>query len=179
MAEDEARCGLISWHQHCYHHVGQRPHCVQQRTYEWTWLYSAIEPASGEHVCLYLPRLNGHCYEIFLAELSRTYPDDLIILIRDNAPAHIKTDLVVPDNIVHLALPAYSPELNPVERFFLELRRALANTLFDSVDDLHLAITAFLQRFTDDPEALQLLTEFPWWWFALTHFKNCDIYVSG
>jgi transposase len=172
MAEDEARCGLISWHQHCYHHYGQRPSCIQQRNYKWTWLYSAIEPATGEQVCLYLPRLDGDCYEIFLAELSTSYPHDLIILIRDNAPAHIKTDLVVPANIIHLALPPYSPELNPVERVFLELRRALANTLFDSIDSLHDAITTFLQTFTDDPEALQLLTEFPWWWFAVSQFRE-------
>lgn len=182
MAEDEARCGLISWHKRRYHPQGQRPVAEQQRKYQWTWLYSALQPSTGELFSLYLPRLDAACYEVFLAELAKAYPDDFIILIRDNAPAHRKTHLAVPDNIVHLPLPPYSPELNPVERLFRELRRRLANRLFASVDELHKAISEFLQGYLDDPEALQLLTDFPWWWFACAELRillgNSDIVAS-
>ena len=171
MAEDEARFGLISWHKRCYCPLGQRPPCLQQRIYEWTWFYAALEPLTGESFCLYLPhlpRLDGDCYQLFLNHLARAYPDDLIILIRDNAPAHINSELVVPANIRHVALPPYSPELNPVERFFLEFRRALANCTFDTIDALHQAISEVLDLFTTDQERLELLTNFPWWWFGVT-----------
>ena len=87
-----------------------------RREYEWTWLYAAVEPATGESFCLYLSHLDGVCYELFLQQLAVRYPDDIIILIRDNAPAHCKQDIVLPENILPLALPPYSPELNPVER---------------------------------------------------------------
>ncbi len=85
---------------------------------------------TGESCSLYLPRLGGDCYEIFFAELAQSYPDELILLIKDNAPAHRKEDLDVPENVLFIALPPYSPELDPVERWFQEFRRALANRCF-------------------------------------------------
>ena len=123
---------------------------------------------TGESFSLYLPRLDGDCFEVFLSELSRTYPDELILLIRDNAPAHNKNELDIPTNIIPIALPPYSPELNPVERWFQEFRRLLANCCFDTVDALHRALTQVLELFTTDHERLELLTNFPWWHFGVS-----------
>jgi transposase len=112
---------------------------------------------------LYLPRLDGDCYELFLHHLSRCYPNDDIILVTDNAPAHIKQNLDIPANIRPLALPPYSPELNPAERWFLEFRRALANRLFDSLNTLETGLTEVLESYRRNPAALKQLTNFPWW----------------
>jgi transposase len=38
-----------------------------------------------------------------------------------------------PENVSLLALPPYSPELNPVERWFQEFRRAISNRIFETV----------------------------------------------
>ena len=127
---------------------------------------------SGEQFCLYLPRLDGVCFEVFLCKLAKDYPDDLIVLLTDNAPAHIKADIVIPKNIILLHFPPYSPELNPVERWFEEFRRALANQLFDSIDHLHQALTHVLEPFMHDQERLELLTNFPWWWFGVTQLDS-------
>lgn len=107
-----------------------------------------------------------------IAELSQSYPDELILLLRDNAPAHRKQELNVPKNIITLAFPPYSPELNPVERWFQEFRRALANRCFDSLDALHDALTQVLELFIHDQERLELLTNFPWWHFAVSQLDN-------
>ncbi len=160
---DEARFGLITWHKRRYCPKGIRPAWLLRRKYEWTWLYAAVEPVTGEDFCLYLPRLDGNCYEVFLQHLSQRYPEDLISLARDNAPAHIKKAVVIPDNILPLAFPPYSPELNPAERWFLEFRRILANRLFDSLDALEAALTNVLESYWHNPERLQQLTNFPWW----------------
>ena len=122
---------------------------------------------TGESFCLYLPRLDGDCFEIFLAELAQDHPDDFIILFTDNAPAHIKASIDIPNNIILLNFPPYSPELNPVERWFEEFRRALANKLFGTIDHIHAALTEVLEPFTQDKERLELLTNFPWWWFGI------------
>jgi len=127
---------------------------------------------TGEQVCLYLPRLDGDCFEIFLAELAQDYPDDLIFLLTDNAPAHVKTSIDIPKNIILLHFPPYSPELNPVERWFEEFRRTLANKLFDTIDELHCALSQVLESFTRDQERLELLTNFPWWWFGVTQLPT-------
>ena len=123
---------------------------------------------TGESVSLYMPRLDGDCYEVFLAKLSQSYPNDLIALIKDSAPEHRKEDLDVPENVLFIALPPYSPELNPVERWFQEFRRALANRCFDTIDTLHDARTQVLKPFTQDKERLEILTNFPWWHFGIS-----------
>ena len=178
MAQDEARFGLISWHKRRYCPKGIRPPCVQRHEYKWTWLYAAVEPMTGEQFCLYLTNLDGDCFEVFLKELSKKYPDDLMILVLDNAPAHKKADLAIPNNIILLNLPPYSPQLNPAERWFMEFRRELANQLFDSIEAIHQALSDLLQQFSQDKERLQLLTNFPWWWFAITQL-NYDLSQSG
>ena len=167
-AQDEARFGLISWHKRRYCPKGLRPPRVVRRKYKWTWFYAALEPMTGESFCLYLPSLDGDCFEVFLRELAKSYPDDIIVLVTDKAPAHIKTDIVIPHNLILFHFPPYSPELNPVERCFEEFRRALANKLFDSVDHMHQALTEVLEPFTHDKERLELLTNFPWWGCGVT-----------
>jgi hypothetical protein len=114
MALDEARFGLINWHKRGYGPKGIRPTWTVRREYEWTWLYAAIEPATGQGFCLSLPRLDGSCYEVFLKHLSQCFPEDLVLLIQDNAPAQLNHALSFPKNIIPIPLPAYSPELNPV-----------------------------------------------------------------
>lgn len=163
MSFDEARFGLINWHKKRYRHLGERPSYTVQRKYEWSWLYAAVEPATGESFCLYLPSLDGRCFKVFLHELSRAYARHHLVLVMDNAPAHLTRSLTLPENISVLPLPPYSPELNPVERWFLEFRRRLANTCFDSIEALHDALTKVLERYWTAPDKLKRLTNFPWW----------------
>ena len=163
MALDEARFGLMNWPKRRYCPKGIRPVWTVRRVYEWTWLYAAIAPATGQDFCLYLPRLEGSCYEVFLKHLSQGFPHELILLIQDNAPAHINHKVSFPENIIPIPLPSYSPELNPVERWFLALRRALANRCFDSLEALEAALTDVLKSFWLDPDRLKQLTNFPWW----------------
>lgn len=57
LAFDEARFGLINWHQRRYCPEGFRPPYIVHRRYEWSYLYAAVDPATGESVCAYLPRV--------------------------------------------------------------------------------------------------------------------------
>ncbi len=75
--------------------------------------------------------------------------------------------LTHPQNVSLLNLPAYSPELNPVERWFQEFRRALSNKVFESVELLQEAITKALAPYWQDPTLLQRLTGYSWWLEAI------------
>lgn len=75
--------------------------------------------------------------------------------------------MAVPENVSLVFLPPYSPELNPVERWFQEFRRALANRLFSNLTELHHALTDVLKRYLATPRTLQRLTNFPYWRDAL------------
>ena len=74
---------------------------------------------------LQLPALDSVCMSVFLEGLSKVAAESLNVVVLDNAPAHIARGLVVAENIVLLALPPYSPELNPVERLWLAIRKKL------------------------------------------------------
>lgn len=97
--------------------------------YEYYWLYGAVEPATGESFFLEMPWLNGDGFAVFLGELSRAYPGSLNVVIVDNAGAHVARHVAVPANVVLLPLPPYSPELNPAERLWLDLKRHIDVTI--------------------------------------------------
>ncbi len=58
-----------------------------------------------------------------LAEISKCVASGAIaVLVIDGAGWHRAADLIVPDNIVLLRLPAYAPELNPIENIWEYMR---------------------------------------------------------
>ena len=114
-------------------------------------------------MCAYLPRVDSECLEAYLEHLGEIYADYRVVLVLDNAPSHTAKELKVPENIELLALPTYSPELNPVERWFQEFRRALSNRIFETIETLQKALTEALEPYWRDHSRLQSLTGFPWW----------------
>jgi transposase len=158
-SQDEARFGL---HLPRYRRLtarGVKPIQPFEPLYEYSWLYGAVEPASGESFFLQLPRLDAVCFEVFLAELSKSAPEALNVVMLDNAPAHVKHALVVPENIVLLWLPPYSPELNPAERLWLQIRQKIdvfSASIRTSIDALEEHIAAIVCALT--PQQIASLT---------------------
>jgi putative transposase len=102
--------------------AGVKPIQVVNPLYESYWLYAAVEPATGEACWWEFPSLDADGFTLFLKECSRQYEDSLNVMVLDQAPAHTAHRVVVPDNVVLLWLPPYSPELNPVERVWQDLK---------------------------------------------------------
>jgi transposase len=164
LAFDEARFGLINWHRKRYCcPKGFRPPYIVRRAYKWTYLYAAVEPTTGESFCLYLPGMDGGCLQTFLDQLSEAYPENHLLVVLDGAPSHRSEEIVCPENVEFLRLPAYSPELDPVERWFEEFRRELSNRTFETVELLQEALGQTLRPYWEDLSRLQRLTGFSWW----------------
>ena len=163
LAFDEARLGLINWHRRRYCPKGFRPPYVVRRSYEWTYLYAAVEPTTGESFCMYLPGMDDGSLEVFLDELSRAYPDNYLLVVLDGAPSHRSEKIEHPENVSLLELPPYSPELDPAERWFEEFRRKLSNMTFESVALIQEALTRTLSPYWEEPALLKRLTGYPWW----------------
>jgi len=71
---------------------------------------------------------------VFLRELSAAYPKDYILLPLDNAAWHKSKTLKVPDNIRLFYLPPRTPEMNPIEQIWKEIRkRGFKNMLFHTL----------------------------------------------
>ncbi|MGA8756986.1 MAG: transposase, partial [Stellaceae bacterium] len=76
---------------------------------------------------------------------------------------HDSQALEIPDNITLLALPSYSPELNPVERIWHYLRSHwLANSVFRSLADIMDACEMAWNRFAADPNLIRSLCAVAW-----------------
>ncbi len=170
-AFDEGRFGLKVWFRRRWCPVGVRPPWVVDDQYEWRWLYLAVEPHTGKSFCLLLPGVDGTCLQAFLDAFAQAVAGDeeRLGLVLDGSGAHRAREVMWPEGIVPLRLPAYSPELNPVELVFRHLRGCLANRIFADLTELEAALTAALRPFWDEPARLQQLTAFDWWCDGIAH----------
>jgi len=122
---DEACFGTHSKLCHGWFPKGTRSRVSVKLEFKNFYVYSAIEPASGEAFSLLISSLNTHSMSAFLQEFAKAYPDEDITLVMDGAGWHIAKNLRVPANVKIVFLPPYCPELNPVERFWLHIKKEL------------------------------------------------------
>lgn len=157
------RYGPISNFRRSWSKVGKRTIIDSQQSFDNRYLFSAVSPISGGS--FHLSGIDGFGTEaahIFLLELKKNHPDKTVIVVWDNAPCHRpKIHREIPGLIV-LFLPPYSPELNPAERFFEELRRATANHIFKSIEEQERAIEEKLNALADDSEGMKRLLGYDW-----------------
>ena len=84
----------------------------------------------------------------FIFALYKEFEDDLIVILDGVSyfRASTVTDLADRDGIDFVRLPAYRPDLNPVEECWRLLESTLGNRYFESIDDLTSAIDASLEH---------------------------------
>ncbi len=135
MFEDEAGFGRINKPKYCWCKKGMRPSVPCHHIREYRYAYGAVEPLTGESFFLVMPYCNTDCMNIFLKNLSESYPDDVIILVCDGAAWHKANALDIPSNIRLIFIPPYTPEMNPIEQIWKEIRkRGFRNEVFNTLD---------------------------------------------
>lgn len=135
MFQDEAGFGRINRPRHCWCPERVRPSVPCHYVREYEYAYGAVEPKTGESFFLILPCCNAYCMNLFLEELSKAYPDDLILLVCDGAMWHKEEVMKLPGNIQILHIPPYTPEMNPIEQVWSLIRRlGFRNECFASLD---------------------------------------------
>ena len=98
----------------------------------------------------------------FYRQIGRSDPAALHVLIQDGAGFHLRDgDPGLPDNVRILTLPAYSPELNPIEGLWDQVKDSLCNRVFDTLGELEAVLQAELQRFWQDARRVRSLI-FDW-----------------
>ena len=115
MFQDEARFGRISDVRRCWAPKPLRPVCQAMLSHEYSYVYGAVEVCTGELDSLILPHVNTECMQLFLNEVSSRHSQERIVMVIDGAGWHRSNALKAPANIYLLKLPAYAPELNPIE----------------------------------------------------------------
>ncbi len=90
---------------------------------------------TGEGFFLIMPYCNTECMNRFLEEISNQYPDDDILMVCDGAAWHRSKTMKIPNNITLLNIPPYTPEMNPIEQIWRELRtQGFRNEVFQTLE---------------------------------------------
>ena len=135
MFQDEAGFGRINKPKRCWCRKGVRPSVPCHHIREYRYAYGAVEPLTGDHFFLVMPYCNTNCMNTFLRELSKAYANDQILLICDGARWHKSNGLEIPDHIHLTFIPPYTPEMNPIEQIWKEIRkRGFRNEIFDTLE---------------------------------------------
>jgi hypothetical protein len=162
MGQDEGRFGRISRPKRCWAPPGIRPQVPSQVVRESVYIFAAVAPGAGLMTSLVLPSANTAMMNLFLEHVSQSFENYFLVMQVDQAGWHRSKELLVPANIRLIEQPAYSPEVNPVEHLWEELReKYLHNRLFSSLDLLVEVLCQGLNELTDDKERLSSMMSFP------------------
>lgn len=162
MFQDEARFGRINSPHKCWV-KGKRPTVYCQIVREYTYVYAAVCPFDGTMDSLILPVVNSSAMTVYLAEVSKRHKDKMILMFIDGAGWHKAKDLDVSENIILMPLPSYSPELNPCEHVWDEIREKwFHNYTFDSLNAVEDRLMDSLVSLENNKPLIQSTTGFDW-----------------
>ena len=163
MFQDEARFGRMVRIRRCWAPSPQRP--IVQNGYErqFVYVYAAVSPLQGEMDWRITREMNTERMNEFLEQVSLAHESEFIVMVVDGASSHRSKDQRIPENIRFLRLPGYSPELNPQEHVWDELReKEFPNRVFDSLDGVVKQLESGLPRMAENHEGMRSLTARPW-----------------
>lgn len=163
MFEDEGRFGRISNPRRCWAPEGIRPDAPAQFVREYTYAFAAVSPLDGALDSLILPEVNAKTMSLFLAEVASRHPEDFILMFMDRAGWHRAKALIIPENMRLDWLPPYSPQCNPVEHLWDEIReKHFCNHVFHSLDAVEASLCTALASLEASPQKVAGLTGFEW-----------------
>jgi transposase len=127
---------------------GTRPTVELSGQREWTCLLGAITEDGDRFFARFEEYVTADHVKHFILALCEEFQGYLLVVL-DGASyfrASVVTALAARDDLTFVRLPAYSPELNPVEECWRQLKAALGNRFFDSLDELNTAIDTPLKQ---------------------------------
>lgn len=154
--QDESRFGLKTIEGRRITLKGVKPIGELEWQFKAFWLYGAVEPLTGDSFFWQFSHVDTECYQQFLNEFAACHRDTLNIIQVDNGLFHKAKKLQIPENIILLFQPPYSPELNPIERVWQYLKQDLKWELFENLDNLRAKVAQLLVQLT--PEIVASLT---------------------
>jgi hypothetical protein len=157
-AQDETRVGLQPIIRRRITARGVQPVATVWPRFDNFYLFGAVEPITGDSFFLELPLLNSAMFQLWLDDFAQTFAASFNILVLDNGAFHTAKALQWPPNVATVPFPPYSPELNPMERLWRDLKDQLADTAAKTLDALSDTVCHLIQNYA--PAVLKSLTSF-------------------
>lgn len=133
--------------------------------YQFCYLYAALCPFTGHLFALILPDMSKASFQLFCSYFSRQVNKRCkgapVLLICDGAGAH-QREVCLRYGIALQQLPAACPEVNPVERFFEELRKEMSNRVYQTIKTVEDHLSQILSNYFHNKKRLIQLCQFPY-----------------
>ena len=156
---DELRVGLRGTTRRVWGRRGIKVRQRLQLKYEWRYLFAAVDGQAGRVWWDWVPSMKAEALWPTVAGLQAMAVLDG--LVWDNAPSHHDADIADVD-LAFVGLPPYSPELNPAERLFEEIRRRVEGKVYATLDAKAADVQACLEEFDADPARVRRLCGWGW-----------------
>ena len=136
----------------------------RQRQYEYAYLLGAVCAERDIAVGLIMPRVNTASMYLYLQHISAAIPANKhAVIVLDRAGWHMTDKLGKFNNITLLPLPPTSPELNPQEQVWQQLRnRYLANRTYKDYEDIVNTCSIAWNNFVNEKNTIRNLCQREW-----------------
>jgi transposase len=156
---DEMRLGLRGMVRRVWGRRGVKVRRRLQLSYRWRYLFMIVDGRAGRIYWCWHERMAAT--ELLGMVRAVQQQTDLAALVWDGAPSH-REERVQALGLPLIGLPPYSPELNPAERFFQEVRRAVEGEPYATLDAKVAAVQDVLEQWDADPHRVRSLCGWQW-----------------
>jgi len=140
--------------------MGHRPVAPVKIGYESTYLYLTLCPFTGKGFAAFLPKLNAPCFAWFVEQVQECLTKKCLF-VADGATAHV-AQCFDEQKLTFVKLPAACPELNPIERFFKEVRKGIKYRVFHTIEQAQERIQAIVRDISAKAGRVVSITCFPY-----------------
>ncbi|MCP4029861.1 MAG: IS630 family transposase, partial [Herbaspirillum sp.] len=142
--QDESRFGLMTHTGRCLTAKAIKPIVTYQHAFKNTYVYGSFSPINGDAFIWEIDGVDLIIFEKYLQDFSQQNPKELKLLIVDNAGFHSTKNITIPENIILINIPPYSPELNPAEKIWHFMKQKYKNKVFGSMDNVRTWLHDFI-----------------------------------
>ena len=156
---DEMRVGLRGMVRRVWGCRGVKVRQRLQLVYEWRYLFLVVDGRKGTLHWTWIDSMKAEMVGAAVNGLKQQ--TEVGAVVWDGAPSH-RDRRMRGLGLPLIGLPPYSPELNPAERVFEEVRRWIEGKVHRSIEDKVEAVEAFLTEFESDPNRVRSLAGWEW-----------------
>ena len=155
---DEMRFGLQPVTRRVWTLRGEEIIVPVEPRYQWGYTYGALEVCGDQAEFLHTDGVSQQATAAFYGQLGASDPGAIHIVIADGAGFHLpEGHELLPGNVRIITLPAYSPELNPIEGLWDIIKDRICNRLWADLASLQEAINTVLREYWANPKLVRSL----------------------
>lgn len=165
-AMDEHRVGLKPVTRRQWSKKGQRPREEVAPGYKWRYAAAFVQPQQGRSEFWLSPAMNTVVFNQMLEQFAGIVGAGAahqVLVVLDGAGWHTSKDVVVPEGVHLVFLPAATPELQPAERLWGLLDEPLVGRAYRTIEEVDEILGQRCVKLTEQREAIRARTLFHWW----------------